>query len=363
LEHNLGNPIASGVFTGAGSSQYSNNVTYFHKCYLPLILRSWPVFVYAIIISVESIFIEFLTNFLHLPPVLLSAISITLAGLLLLLIKYFIIDNKHTIKQKATVFSISKMNLLYASLALAVGVATWYDSVSRIGASKEVLLAGPLEVVLIVLLARMFLKERLDKIQIAGVIIAITGFIIAVLSDVNSIERVIKASSEPIITFGDIEAIISAFGFALGVLFLTKLVSKHSSIEVAGASLLLSGILIGVLVLFSFQDLAISSQLSPAQAPRTIIILILFSLLPFVGALSYSVGLSRIGAALTGTIGASNIVITFAAQITLRELGIMANHLPENIILAVLGSLLGFCGIVIIHMREYYYSPITKQRR
>jgi hypothetical protein len=49
-----------------------------------------------------------------------------------------------------------------------------------------------------------------------------------------------------------------------------------------------------------------------------------------------------------------------AAQITLRELGIMASHLPENIFLAVMGSLLGFCGIVIIHMREYYYSPITK---
>jgi drug/metabolite transporter (DMT)-like permease len=327
---------------------------------LPLILKSWPVFVYAIIISVESIFIEFLTNFLHLSPVLLSAISITLGGLLLLLVKYFIIDNKHMTKRKVTIFSISKKNLLYASLALAVGVSAWYDSVSRIGASKEVLLAGPLEVVLIVLLARMFLKERLDKIQIAGVIIAITGFFIAVLSDVNSIETVLRPSSEPIISFGDIEAIVSAFGFALGVLFLTKLVSKHSSIEVAGASLLLSGILIGVLLLFSFQDLAISSQLSPAQAPRTIIILILFSLLPFVGALSYSVGLSRIGAALTGTIGASNIIITLAGQITLRELGIMASHLPENILFAILGSLLGFCGIVIIHMREYYYSPITK---
>ena len=204
---------------------------------------------------------------------------------------------------------------------------------SRIGASKEVLLAGPLEVILIVLLARMFLKERLDTIQIAGVIIAITGFFIAVLSDVNSIDGLVKNSSETIITFGDIEAIVSAFGFALGVLFLTKLVSKHSSIEVAGASLLLSGILIGVLLLFSFQDLAISSQLSPAQAPRTIIILILFSLLPFVGALSYSVGLSRIGAALTGTIGASNIIITLAGQITLRELGITASHLPENIFL------------------------------
>ena len=240
---------------GLYSSQYSYNLNLFQRYYLPLILRSWPVFVYAMIISAESILIEFLTNFLHLSPVLLSALSITLGGLLLLLVKYFIIDNKHMTKQKATIFSISKTNLLYASLALAIGVATWYDSVSRIGASKEVLLAGPLEVVLIVLLARMFLKERLDKIEIAGVIIAITGFFIAILSDVNIVDRAVKTSSETIITFGDIEAIVSAFGFALGVLFLTKLVSKHSSMEVAGASLLLSGILIGVLLLFTFQDL------------------------------------------------------------------------------------------------------------
>src|SRR6476659_43281 len=188
------------------SSQYSYNLIYFQKYYLPLILKSWPVFVYAIIISVESIFIEFLTNFLHLPPVLLSAISITLGGLLLLLVKYFIIDNKHMTRRKVTIFSTSKMNLLYASLALAVGVSTWYDSVSRIGASKEVLLAGPLEVILIVLLAFIFLKDRLDKIHIAGVIVAIIGFFIAVLSDVNSIETVLRPS-EPIITIGDIEAI------------------------------------------------------------------------------------------------------------------------------------------------------------
>lgn len=308
---------------------------------------------YATTISAESILIEFLTNSIHLPPILLSAISISLGGMLLLLVKYFIIDKKHMTKPKAGVFYTSKKNLLYASIALAVGVSTWYDSISRVGASKELLLAGPLEVVIIVVLARIFLKEKLHKIHFAGIIIAITGFFVAVMSDVNGIDTAVKPLSQSIITFGDIEAIISAFAFAIGVVLLTKLVSKHSSIEVAGASLLLSGILLGFFVLFSFEQLGLSSQLSPARASLIIIILILFSFLPFIGALSYSVGLSRIGAAITGTIGASSIIITLVGQITLKEFGIMASHLPENVNLAVLGSVLGFCGIVIIHIREY----------
>ena len=62
-------------------------------CYhLSLLLsRSWVVFVYAIAISLESILIEFLaTRFLQIPPITLSAISITLAGTMLLLIAIFI---------------------------------------------------------------------------------------------------------------------------------------------------------------------------------------------------------------------------------------------------------------------------------
>jgi hypothetical protein len=88
--------------------------------------------VYATTISAESILIEFLTNSIHLPPILLSAISISLGGMLLLLVKHFIIDKKNLTKPKAGVFSTSKKNLLYASIALAVGVSTWYDSISRV---------------------------------------------------------------------------------------------------------------------------------------------------------------------------------------------------------------------------------------
>jgi drug/metabolite transporter (DMT)-like permease len=337
---------------------------------LLLITRSWAVFVYATTISFESILIEFLTTALHIPPILLAAISITLGGFLLLLVKVLVLDRMDRGAPSRTkgiyIFSKSKKNLLYTSLALSLGVFTWYDSISRVGASKEVLLAGPLEVALIVIFAHVFLKERLDKIHVIGIIVAITGFLIAILSGINSINAILASDSGPIVTLGDIEAVISAFGFAIGVLFLTKLISKHSSVEVAGASLFVSGlILISILlIIFAFYEGEASFPgVSLSEAVMVSVILILFALLPFVGALSYSVGISRIGPALTGTIGASSIVITLACQIALKELGLMSGHLPVNILLAGLGSVFGFLGIVIIHMHDYYFHYLSAGKK
>jgi drug/metabolite transporter (DMT)-like permease len=341
-----------------------------------LIRKSWVVFIYAITISIESILIEFLTTtFLQIPPILISAISITLAGVMLLLTAAFLMKKKGI----STLFSKSWKNLLLACLSLAVGVFTWYDSISRIGASKEVLIAGPLEIVVIVVLAQIFLNEKLDRIQVIGIVLALMGFFMAIASDAGNVlddsmkTDVIIYSSVSIITitFGDIEAIVSAFGFAIGVLFLTKLVSIHSSIEVAGSSMLVAGlILAGFMVGFLHDPLDISSSdgvvsFQQQQQPSTvtIILLILFSLIPFIGSLCYSTGLSRIGASITATIGSSSILITVLIQIMLKELGI-ASNLPENIFLAILGGVLGFLGIYVIHMHNSNnYLPINIRKK
>jgi drug/metabolite transporter (DMT)-like permease len=328
---------------------------------LLLIRRSWVVFIYAITISVESILIEFLTTtFLQITPIVLSAISITLAGIMQLLVASFLMKKKRI----SALFLKSGKNLFLASIFLAVGIFTWYDSINRIGASKEVLIAGPLEIVIIVILARLFLNEKLKKIQVTGIVLALIGFFISIVSDIGTdvldgMQTVITSPLPSIpITSGDIEAILSAFGFGIGVLFLTKLVSLHSSIEVAGASMLISGlILAGFMIGFSYESLQISLVVEgslfqqPQMLINTIIIVALFSLLPFIGSLSYSTGLSRIGASITATIGSSSILITIIIQITLRQFGITSN-LPENIILAIIGGIIGFLGIYIIHLHN-----------
>jgi drug/metabolite transporter (DMT)-like permease len=171
-----------------------------------------------------------------------------------------------------------------------------------------------------------------------------------------------------IISFGDIEAILSAFGFAIGVLFLSKLILKYSSLEVEGASMFTSGLLLaGILVLGLFFYNTVPLIPSPHELSLTrqppliviVIILLLFSLIPFIGSLSYSSGLGRIGASLTATIGSSSILITIVIQIMLKELG-FASHLPQNIYLAFLGGVIGFLGIYLIHMSEPLLSRKTK---
>jgi drug/metabolite transporter (DMT)-like permease len=326
---------------------------------LLLILRSWPVFIYALTISIESILIEPLTKTLSIPPIVISAVSITVAGILLLLTSTFLYRrNKITtgVSRSGLIFLKSKRNLLYASVSLAIGILTWYDSISRVGASKEVLLASPLEIILIVILAYVFLRERLDKIQVIGIGVAIIGFFLAVISDINYNSSDLRYS---VVTFGDIEAIISALGFAIGVLFLAKLVSIHSPLEVAGSSLFISGlILIGLLIVFVsiFQHQIFPYiEISMLVSPVVIIALSLFAWLPFVGAFSYSVGLSRLGAALTGTIGSSSIFLTLALQVALNESGELYSNLPQNLLLAAFGSMIGFIGIFVIHMHDYTY--------
>ena len=317
----------------------------------------YACYAYAITISIESILIEFLTTtFLQITPIMLSAISITLAGMMLSLVALFLMKRKGILR----LFLKSWKTLIFASFFLAVGIFTWYDSINRIGASKELLIAGPLEIVIIVVLARVFLNEKLDRIQAGGIALALIGFIISLVSDIGTddldgTQTVVKST---LVTFGDIEAILSAFGFGIGVLFLTKLLTLHSPIEAAGASMLISGlILVGFMVGFSYESLQISSvaERSLFQQPHilmnTIIILSLFSLLPFVGSLSYSTGISRIGASITATIGSSSILITVIIQIMIKQFGISSN-LPENIFLAIVGGIIGFLGIYVIHLHS-----------
>jgi len=346
-----------------------------------LIRKSWVVFVYAITISLESIIIEYLTTYssVRFSPIMLSAISITFAGILLLLVAAYMFKRTKNI---AFLFAKSWKNLILASLSLSFGIFTWYDSINRIGASKEVLIAGPLEIVIIVLLARLFLKERLNRFHFIGIGIALLGFFMAVVSDTNfaapddtqrSITEVSPAiaKSTPIsvriISFGDIEAILSAIGFAGGVIFLTKLTMISSPLEVAGASMLTSGLILVGFMAVGIISFAADNQVLPSKEifalgqplVFSVVVFLFFSLLPFIGSLSYSTGLSRIGASLTSTIGSSSILMTVMLQLILREFGINT-HLPENIILAIFGGVTGFLGIYLIHIPNYS-MPMTKK--
>lgn len=299
-----------------------------------LIRKSCIVFVQAIILSFESIMVERLTGITGITSLLVAGVSIPLAGAELLFIST-------VISKKITVFNSWKL-LLTGSVFLAAAVFLWYDSVNRVGASKECLLAGPLETVVVLILAWLVLKERLHKIQLIGVIIALLGFFATVSNHSLALSSILPFD----ITFGDFEAILSAFVFAGGMIVMTKLVERHTTIEVTGASLSISGIILTSILFYSI----LSRQQSSPTIPE-VAYMISFSLLPLAAALLYVVGLKRVGASLTSTIASSNILFTLFLQLIFRGLGVKSN-LPENILLAIIGGALGMFGIYLVHIEK-----------
>jgi drug/metabolite transporter (DMT)-like permease len=316
-----------------------------------LIRQSWIVFLFAFILSFESILIEYLTLLLGISPLAISAFSIAISGTLLLLILKFVY------KRQIPLFGSFK-DFVPASIFLSAGVFTWYDAVSRVGASKESLLAGPIEIIVVLFLARIFLYEKLNRKQLSGVGIALIGFIIVLLSDHNiSNNGIINVTIiefdtlNSSITFGDIEAIISAISFALAVFFLAKLSKKYSPLEISGMCLLLSGIILIIVMLIFTPEMSVNLLMSYWY------IFIIFSLLPLFGTICYVEGIKRIGASLTATIASSRILLTLIIQILLTHIGIR-NTLPDNVLLALIGGILGITGIIIIHM-HFYFSKHT----
>jgi drug/metabolite transporter (DMT)-like permease len=276
-------------------------------------------------LSIESIVIEELTTELQLSALVIASNSIPTAGAALLLITFALQQDKGF-----AVFRAWK-HLLPGSALLAAGIFMWYDSVGRVGASKEGLLAGPLETIVILLLARTVLQERLSRLQMAGATIALAGLFTTVMSGSSSIHQVI--------TLGDIEAILSAAAFGSGIIFISKLTKAYSALSVTGSSLFISGLMLAV-------TLWVNS--APAVTPSTWIVLFLFSILPLSAALTYVVGLVRIGASLTSTIGSFSILLTLVFQLALVWLRLKM-ILPPNIPLAVAGGVLGVFGIYLIH--------------
>jgi drug/metabolite transporter (DMT)-like permease len=298
-------------------------------------IKSGVAFATAFVLSIETIFVESLTAVLQISPLTISSNSIPLAGGMSLFIASLIM------KDKITVFK-SWKHLLPGSAFMALGIITWYDSVSRIGASKESTLTGPLEATVVLFLAWFFLKERLTKVQLIGAMIAIVGFFAAAISG-NALEISLTFS---LFSIGDLEAILSAVAFAIAIIFLAKLVGFHSPIQVAGASLLISGLILAPFQLTYYLEIPTMKEWG---------FLLLYSFLPLVGALLYSMSLRKNGASITSIIASSTYLMTIMIQLTLRELG-LKTILPENILLLVVGGLLGMLGISLIHKNTIILS-------
>jgi drug/metabolite transporter (DMT)-like permease len=312
---------------------------------------SFIVFAHAILLSFESIFAEFIQNSLQVSVITITSISLPISGGILLLI-HFTSKRNNRNDNNIIILNIFKnyicnnyRHLFPASIFLSIGIFTWYDAASRIGASKDGLIAGALEITIVLFLAHLILKERLTRTQIFGVFLAIIGFFITISIGNNTN----NTGSINYFSLGDFESIISAICFASSYLFTAKLVKNDSPIKVTGLLLLLSGlafIVISSLIftvtknsLFSFEGLNVEE----------LWILFLFSFVPLSSALFYNIGMKKLGASITSILASSTIILTIIFQVLLNLMG-HAMILPLNISMAILGGSIGIIGIIIIHI-------------
>ena len=273
--------------------------------------------------------VELLYVIASIPALAIAAGSMPIAGAMVLII------NGYVFRKKFTIFKGNGWKILLVGGALFTAADfLWFDSVDKIGAGKTMLLTIPAEDVFIVLLAVVFLAERMIKLQLLGITIAIVGFTISAASNVSA--------SGVQFQIGDLQAILSAMCNALAITLFAKLIVKYNPTEVSGWIMLMSGLIINVIQYIFYP---------PHLSVMDWLYLIGFSFIALSAFTLYNVSMKRIGTSMTSIITSSSLVLTVLIQLAIVPFGI-AFSLPSNLILAVLGGGISVAGICISSKAE-----------
>jgi drug/metabolite transporter (DMT)-like permease len=292
-------------------------------------INSWATIISTAAFSIEAVLVELLYVMASIPTLAIAAGSMPIAGAMVLIINGFVFRNKFTI------FKGNGWKMLIVGGALFTAADfLWYDSVDRIGSGKTMLLTIPAEEVFIVLLAVVFLAERMLKLQLVGIGVAIVGFTVSAASNVsgNGVQFQI----------GDLEAILSATFNALAITLFAKLIVRYNPTEVSGWIMLISGLVINA-IQYTFYP--------PHLSVMDWLYLIGFSFIALAAFTLYNVSMKRIGTSMTSIITSSSLVLTVLIQLAMVPFGI-AVTLPSNLVLALLGGGISIAGICISSKAE-----------
>ena len=292
-------------------------------------INSWVTIISTAAFSIEAVLVELLYVMASIPTLAIAAGSMPIAGAMVLIINGFVFRNK---------FSIFKGNgwkmLIVGGALFTAADFLWYDSVDRIGSGKTMLLTIPAEEIFIVLLAVVFLAERMLKLQLVGIGVAIVGFTISAASNVSG--------NGVHFQIGDLEAILSATFNALAITLFAKLIVRYNPTEVSGWIMLISGLVINA-IQYTFYP--------PHLSVIDWLYLIGFSFIALAAFTLYNVSMKRIGSSMTSIITSSSLVLTVVIQLAMVPFGI-AVTLPSNLVLALLGGGISLAGICISSKAE-----------
>ena len=292
-------------------------------------INNWVTLISTAAFSIEAVLVELLYVMASIPTLAIAAGSMPIAGAMVLIINGFVFRNKFTI------FKGNGWKMLIVGGALFTAADfMWFDSVDRIGSGKTMLLTIPAEEVFIVLLAIVFLAERMLKLQLVGIGVAIVGFTISAASNVSG--------NGVHFQIGDLEAILSATFNALAITLFAKLIVRYNPTEVSGWIMLISGLVINA-IQYTFYP--------PHLSVIDWLYLIGFSFIALAAFTLYNVSMKRIGSSMTSIITSTSLILTVVIQLAMVPFGI-ALTLPSNLALALLGGGISVAGICISSKAE-----------
>jgi len=292
-------------------------------------INSWATIISTAAFSIEAVLVKLLYVMASIPTLAIAAGSMPIAGAMVLIINGLVFRNKFTI------FKGNGWKMLIVGGALFTAADfMWYDSVNRIGSGKTMLLTIPAEEVFIVLLAVVFLAERMLKLQLVGIGVAIVGFTISAASNVSG--------NGVHFQIGDLEAILSATFNALAITLFAKLIVRYNPTEVSGWIMLISGLVINA-IQYTFYP--------PHLSVIDWLYLIGSSFIALAAFTLYNVSMKRIGSSMTSIITSTSLILTVVIQLAMVPFGI-ALTLPSNLALALLGGGISVAGICISSKAE-----------
>lgn len=297
------------------------------KRYMGIVLLS------ALIVAFESVAVEAAINIYDIGPFTVSCVPTAVGGLIL-----------WAASARSTTAFVRGMDrrgwgwIAVLCALVASGVLLWFDSVGRIGASKEAILGGgSSEILFIVLFSAMFLGERLRRLEAVGSILVVAG-VFLVLVDAEGATLAVGV--------GEAEAIVSSLLMAASVVLTASLLRQHPLTPLSSIELLLSG---GMLLVAGA-----ATGLVGLPDPEELLILAGIGAFPALGLLTYNAGLPKIGASLTSVLFALFGIMTVGVQLAVLALSPGADiMLPENLAVAVTGGAVAFAGVCLLNMTDH----------
>jgi len=286
----------------------------------------------SVVVALDAVSTEAVMSEFSIHPLTAAGIPALIGGVMLLLIVF---TKNPSFYKKISRTSLVK--IAASSVFGSFGLFWWFDAVTRIGASKELLLGGcTSEVLFVLILSFIFLRERLKKFEIFGSLLVLAGiFLVAYNPSVLTF----------VFSIGEMEAIVSSLCFAFSIILATNVMKKLGAIDVASLYLTFQGLLLLVSI-FMFQT-------GIPTSTGGIYGIAILGVISAITVLSYNTSLKKAGASLTAVVATLAGIFSIGLQfLTLYVFPSVKLIFPPSFLLAAIGSLLALAGVFLISYKN-----------